>query len=85
MTTKLYFANGDISECEILGSVYINNISYAVFLDVNNKDLYIYKYTKKKNKYKLFPVKDKDEFRNVCRELNMIVNREERGAENGQN
>ena len=83
MTTNLYFANGDTSECEILGSIYLNNTAYAVFCDTKNKDVYIYRYTKKKNKYKLFPIKDKDEFRNVCRELNMIVNKEERGAGNG--
>ena len=76
MIIDLQFANGDVSRCEALGSLYMDRVSYAVFCDKANKDIYIYKYTRKKNKIKLFPINDKREFGEVCKRLNMIVNDE---------
>ena len=74
MRTKLEFKDKTSAECEVLGSVEYNGKRYAVFLDNDTRDLFIYKYKKKKpNKYVLAEVKDRKEFRGVCMQLNDLV------------
>ena len=54
---------------EILGSVLVEDIRYAVFFAEDEREIYVYRYKKKKNKYILEEIKDQDEFNKVCKEL----------------
>lgn len=70
----LWFKDGSTADCKILGSTTIDNNQYAVFLEEATKDVYIYKYMKKKkNKYRLFEITDENEFKTVCRKLNSLI------------
>ena len=69
----LQFKDGTSAECEILGKTVVDGVDYAVFFETATKYVYIYKFTKKKKKYKLFPITDKTEFRKVCTHLNSLI------------
>lgn len=73
-TTTLNFKDGTYATCSPLGYTEVNGQKYAVFLDKADKDIYIYRFKKKKgDKYTLFSIKDKDEFRAVCAHLNSLI------------
>ena len=70
---NLQFKDKTTAECDILGKVELNGVPYAVFFEPNNKNLYIYRFTLKKFKCKLFPITDRNEFRKVCSYLNTLI------------
>ena len=69
----LQFKDGTSAECDVLGSVEVDGMRYAVFFEPETKYVYLYKYEKKKKNYRLYPITDKTEFRKVCTHLNTLI------------
>lgn len=74
----LYFKDKTQANCKLLGSVEEDGKRYAVFLCPSSKELYIYKYKRKKRKAKLYPITKQDEFKRVCARLSNMI-----GEKNG--
>ena len=75
--TILEFADGTAVECTVIGQVIYEGDPYVVFVDRNDKTVYIYQKIKLKNgKLKVKQVRNKDTFEGVCGLLNELVDRD---------
>lgn len=70
----LEFKNKESAHCSFLGTTKFNEQDYIILFDNAHKEIYIYKYMKKKKDiYRLFPITDKGEFRAVCTHISKHI------------
>ena len=63
---KLKFDGGDSVRVDVLGSLDIDGKRYAYLFDEESRQIYIYRYKKKRKKYILTEITDREEFDRAC-------------------
>ena len=74
MIARLEFKHGGVADCELLGSITASKGKYALFKDVRTKDIYIYRYERKKDRLRLMEITNNEEFKEVCNAVTLKVN-----------